>query len=389
MGHEIVYCFKCAKRLMSADFERGKAVRVNNNVACSDCAPSVAPGSSPAQQQKSKSGATVRPSPRTSRTDLGLPTPIQEKTSEFPVMLVGVGAAFVALIILVVLLLSGGEKERPHLAQVPDTPTPPPTDPVKPPDPPEPVENAEEKAWREINEAIARLKQKSIWHTEREEFGAALAFLEDSRSKYPSPLWRRSVANEISEVHRTASERFQRLTADEDLERVMALKTRIEGWFIPEQTRALETLIEDLNTPVELDVTNLVVNSDGKYELVPLRLGAKVFTDRDYEYDVIPAFLEGSIALKATNDDKHEKKKDLISFHVNMQVTLYVAHDVRIKKKPGWMKGFTDTGEEVGMSERPVALWVRDYPAGKITLGGNAGPRSSNTYIVFIQAAGK
>ena len=399
MGHEIVYCFKCAKRLMFADFERGLAVRVNDQVACSDCAPSELANTTPAQQRKSKSGFTTRPPssvriplpsrsrPSTSRTNLGLPTPVRRKKSQLPMMLVGIGGTFVVLIILVVMLLSGGKKKPPQLAQVADDP---PTIRDKvPEDPPPPVENAEEKAWRESKEAAEKLRQEANRLVDREQFGAALALWEDARHKHRTPIWNRSVTRGIGEVDRILSNRFQELTSGADLEKLRSLRTRIDGWLVPEKTRALEQLIRDFKIELDLEVTNLVVKSGREYELVPLRLGVDVFTDRDYEYESIPTFLEGAIALKAANDDKHNTKTGFISFQVNVPVILYVAHDARIKNKPGWMSPFRATGEEVGMSERPVALWVREYPAGVIRLGGNGGHRSTNTYMVFILAAGK
>src|ERR1041384_3856828 len=38
MGQEIVYCFKCATRLLGADFEHGRAIRAGNRAACKACA---------------------------------------------------------------------------------------------------------------------------------------------------------------------------------------------------------------------------------------------------------------------------------------------------------------------------------------------------------------
>src|SRR5262245_32359205 len=38
MGQEIVYCSKCQKRILGADFEKGLAFEVGNLVSCSTCA---------------------------------------------------------------------------------------------------------------------------------------------------------------------------------------------------------------------------------------------------------------------------------------------------------------------------------------------------------------
>ena len=39
MGQEILYCFKCSTQLREAQFEKGKAFRVDAWVTCSTCAP--------------------------------------------------------------------------------------------------------------------------------------------------------------------------------------------------------------------------------------------------------------------------------------------------------------------------------------------------------------
>src|SRR6185503_716545 len=37
MGQEIVYCFKCQTRIVGAEFDKGSAFQVGNNVSCSKC----------------------------------------------------------------------------------------------------------------------------------------------------------------------------------------------------------------------------------------------------------------------------------------------------------------------------------------------------------------
>src|SRR3954465_8886591 len=38
MGQEIVYCFKCQKRIVGADYAKGLAFQLENNSCCSGCA---------------------------------------------------------------------------------------------------------------------------------------------------------------------------------------------------------------------------------------------------------------------------------------------------------------------------------------------------------------
>src|SRR5262245_15825935 len=52
MGHEIVYCVKCATRIAGTDFEKGKAVRVGGKAVCGVCLPEILPTLTPAEQQE-------------------------------------------------------------------------------------------------------------------------------------------------------------------------------------------------------------------------------------------------------------------------------------------------------------------------------------------------
>src|SRR4051812_24691395 len=38
MGKEIVYCFRCQKRILGSEFERGQAYHLENSSCCSSCA---------------------------------------------------------------------------------------------------------------------------------------------------------------------------------------------------------------------------------------------------------------------------------------------------------------------------------------------------------------
>lgn len=38
MGKEIVYCFKCQRKILGHEYEKGQAFQVENNVCCSACA---------------------------------------------------------------------------------------------------------------------------------------------------------------------------------------------------------------------------------------------------------------------------------------------------------------------------------------------------------------
>ena len=57
MGHEIVYCVKCATKIPGVDFERGKAFKIGGKAVCAVCLPSL---SLEEQKEASLSSTRVR-----------------------------------------------------------------------------------------------------------------------------------------------------------------------------------------------------------------------------------------------------------------------------------------------------------------------------------------
>ncbi|HXX95132.1 MAG TPA: hypothetical protein VEN81_16030, partial [Planctomycetota bacterium] len=51
MGQEIVYCSKCAERLLGSDFDKGRAFRVGDMSVCLKCARELLPTFSPLDRQ--------------------------------------------------------------------------------------------------------------------------------------------------------------------------------------------------------------------------------------------------------------------------------------------------------------------------------------------------
>jgi hypothetical protein len=95
----------------------------------------------------------------------------------------------------------------------------------------------------------------------------------------------------------------------------------------------------------QLIISNLTVASGKTYEVVQngLSNGDLVYIDRTYTYSTMPSSLQGSTYIKTANADKTSSGASFITFDVNQDVTVYVAHDDRITIKPSWMASFTDT----------------------------------------------
>jgi len=141
----------------------------------------------------------------------------------------------------------------------------------------------------------------------------------------------------------------------------------------------------------QLTISNLTVASGRYYVVMPdgLNNGASVYSDRSYTYTSVPDLLEGATYIKTANDDKESSGSSFINFHVNQDVTVYVAHDDRIAAKPSWLQTFTDTGDDLVTTNCTFSLFTKDLSAGTITLGGNgAAGDGSSMYAIIVVGQG-
>jgi len=165
MGQEVVYCFKCQKRIHGTDFAKGLAYQVENNFCCSACAVTVLETLPPKAKEQllarmfkathdresaaSSSAKTSANPPASSTGRIPHVTPRPMKVgapaSSGP-MIAGIVGAVVAVILIVVFLSSGGSAPPPQ----PPTVTPKPPPPVVKGDPgPNPEEKRRAEAAKE------------------------------------------------------------------------------------------------------------------------------------------------------------------------------------------------------------------------------------------------
>ncbi|MCK9479014.1 MAG: stalk domain-containing protein [Firmicutes bacterium] len=108
---------------------------------------------------------------------------------------------------------------------------------------------------------------------------------------------------------------------------------------------------------------------------------------------VPPEHLEGQPFLMLDMKQKLDKSEDYVKFDVNMDVTVYVAYDVRIPGiagyvMPKWLKGFTKTEEKISRDD--YVLYKKDFPKGTVVIGGNAPVNAGCTqYIPIIVPKGR
>jgi hypothetical protein len=143
--------------------------------------------------------------------------------------------------------------------------------------------------------------------------------------------------------------------------------------------------------PSQIVINNLTVASGKTYEIVQsgLQNGLLVYIDRTYTFSSVPILVDGAMYIKTANDDKNSSGASFITFDVNQNVTVYVAHDDRITTKPSWMVSFSDTGDNLVTTDTTLSIFANDYLAGTITLGGNeSGGKSMYTVIIAGQGTG-
>jgi hypothetical protein len=141
--------------------------------------------------------------------------------------------------------------------------------------------------------------------------------------------------------------------------------------------------------PSSLTISNLTVASGQAYVVSAsgLQAGGTVYLDRAYTFTTVPSSVQGAAYIQTANNDKAATTAAFLRFTVNQPVSVSVAYDVRLTPKPAWLSAFTDTGTNLVTSDTTLRLFVRAFPAGTITLGGNAGSGGS-MYSVIVQPQG-
>jgi putative membrane-bound dehydrogenase-like protein len=122
-----------------------------------------------------------------------------------------------------------------------------------------------------------------------------------------------------------------------------------------------------------------------------LRKGVLCYTDRPYRFGDVPALVDGSCLLRLANEDDASVGEKFLTFELPVAATVMVGYDERIRERPAWMREFADTDLRVGNGDTEFRLWSREFPAGRVTLGGNLAGRErgpkANYFVVIRPAA--
>jgi hypothetical protein len=145
---------------------------------------------------------------------------------------------------------------------------------------------------------------------------------------------------------------------------------------IPEPTRTGQST-QPTATPESLGlITDLNVSDDRAYEKDVLTTGELAYVDRNYVFTHIPSVLEGQEFIRTANDDKDVTADDFLTFTLTRDAIVCVLYDMRSITLPEWLAddSWEITNRFVVTDDIIRRVYQKAFPAGEVTLGGNAQP---------------
>ena len=154
----------------------------------------------------------------------------------------------------------------------------------------------------------------------------------------------------------------------------------------PEWTLTSHDKTDELSGTLILDVS-YSGPTQGCRVKTNLQNGDRIYTDRNYIFSDLPAYLADAEHIQLPNNDKRYSALDLIQFGAGTDAYIYVAHDDRLPE-PTWLSSaFTATGDHILINNSSMSLFRKAIAKGGVlTLGGNTDgetPSACNLYIVF------
>jgi putative membrane-bound dehydrogenase-like protein len=135
---------------------------------------------------------------------------------------------------------------------------------------------------------------------------------------------------------------------------------------------------------------NIRARSGTRHLLSPggLRVGAKPYVDRGYVLKEVPPMLEGLDFIQTANDDDGSQGEAWLSFEALMPVRVHIAFDARGTEPPWLRDHFQRTQHSIRADHWTFHDYVKEFPAGRVELGGNtengrAGGKGN--YIVALE----
>lgn len=117
--------------------------------------------------------------------------------------------------------------------------------------------------------------------------------------------------------------------------------------------------------------------------------GKKAYVDLDFNYTVIPRYLDGAEYVRMPNIDKNYWARDQLQFVAGTNMDIYVLHDDRVKRPEFLVSNFKDTNDNVKVGGVIMSLFKREAKAGEsIIMAGNTdgdAPEDCRMYTVLAK----
>lgn len=156
--------------------------------------------------------------------------------------------------------------------------------------------------------------------------------------------------------------------------------TRIPSAYDPFPTAEKITILEVASGQ---EVQVILDDDPYSYGLSP---AAPLYVDDSaYWFDWLPDDVAGETYIKTPLADSAFSGDSYLSFDVDQDITLYIAHDEAINPRPGWLSAFEDTGVTLSAGkDSAMSLFKKDFAAGRIELGGNGGSEAGELMYSII-----
>lgn len=115
--------------------------------------------------------------------------------------------------------------------------------------------------------------------------------------------------------------------------------------------------------------------------------GKRAYTDLNYNYTHIPAYLRGSEYVRMPNSDSRYWARDQLQFIAGSDMIIYVGHDDRVPRPEFLKEDFSDTGDNFKLGNVTMSIFKREAKAGEsIIMAGNSDgdmPEGARMYVVM------
>lgn len=121
------------------------------------------------------------------------------------------------------------------------------------------------------------------------------------------------------------------------------------------------------------------------YSAIPTTQNLRLYSDRDYSLiGALPDQFSDGYFIQSRNADSNSAKPNLLSFTLLQDSDVFVLYDQRVSAEstPLWLQSWMLTNDVVQTTDSPRRVYRKRFPAGPVTLGGNAPARSMYSVVV-------